>query len=44
VIVAGMASKENERISFAKFLMFGVPVMLVSVCIATIYFYYKYHM
>ena len=44
VIVAGMASKENERISFAKFLMFGVPVMLVSVCIATIYFYYKYYM
>ena len=44
VIVAGMASKENERIGFAKFLMFGLPVMLVSVGIATIYFYYKYNM
>ena len=44
VIVAGLASKENERISFAKFLMIGLPVMIVSVCIAMIYFYYKYDM
>ena len=44
VIVAGMASKENERISFAKFLIWGLPVMLISVTIATLYFYLKYFM
>ena len=42
VIVAGLSSKENEHISFAKFLILGMPVMLVSVIIASIYFYLKY--
>ena len=39
VIVAGLASKENERIGFAGFLLYGLPVMIVSVLIATIYLY-----
>ena len=42
VIVAGIASKENERISFAKFLIWGLPVMFVSIITASIYFYFKY--
>ena len=42
VIVAGLASKENEHIGFAKFLILGVPVMLISVMVASVYFYLKY--
>ena len=42
VIVAGLAAKENERISFAKFLIFGLPVMLLSIVLATIYLYIRY--
>ena len=42
VIVAGLAAKENERISFAKFLIFGLPVMLISVILAMVYLYIRY--
>lgn len=42
VIVAGIASKENNPISFAKFLLWGLPVMFVSVLIANIYLYLLY--
>ena len=42
VIVAGLASKENEHISFAKFLLLGAPVMLISIVVASVYFYLKY--
>jgi len=42
VIVAGLASKENEHISFAKFLIFGLPIMLISTLIAMLYFYAKH--
>ncbi len=44
VIVAGLASKENERISFAKFLLYGLPVMLISIVLATIYLYLMHFM
>ena len=44
VIVAGLASKENERISFAKFLLYGLPVMLVSIALATVYLYLMHFM
>ncbi len=40
VIVAGFASRENNRISFAKFLLWGLPVMFVSVGLAMVYLYF----
>lgn len=39
VIVAGFASRENHHISFAKFLLWGLPVMFISVGFAMIYLY-----
>ena len=44
VIVAGLAARENHHISFVKFLIFGIPVMLISVTIAMIYLYLIYFM
>ncbi len=42
VIVAGFASREGHPISFAKFLIYGLPVMLVSMILATGYIYFLY--
>ncbi len=39
VIVAGLASKENNHISFAKFLIIGLPVMIISVALSMLYLY-----
>lgn len=39
VVVAGIAAKEGENIHFLKFLLWSFPVMLMSVGIATIFFY-----
>ncbi|MBO4285029.1 MAG: ArsB/NhaD family transporter [Alphaproteobacteria bacterium] len=44
VIVAGLALRENEHIGFVRFLLWGVPVMFVSVICATIYLYLLYFM
>ena len=37
VVVAGMAMREGHPIGFIKFLLWSVPVMLVSVLIATLF-------
>ena len=42
VIVAGMAQREGHPIHFMKFLIWSIPVMLISVGIATIYLYVQY--
>jgi len=42
VIVAGLASREGHPISFLGFLLWSVPVMLVSVLIAGLYLYIRY--
>lgn len=42
VIVAGMAAREGHPINFLKFLIWSVPVMLLSVAIATIYLYLRF--
>lgn len=42
VIVAGMASKSNHQIGFFQFLKVGVPVVLLSLVISTIYLYFRY--
>ena len=42
VIVAGIASKEGRPISFLRFLIWSIPVMVMSVVIAGIILYIKY--
>jgi len=42
VIVAGLAARENQPIRFATFLIYGLPVMIVSVLISTGYLYLRY--
>ncbi|MBO5443579.1 MAG: ArsB/NhaD family transporter [Alphaproteobacteria bacterium] len=42
VIVAGMAQREGHPIHFMKFLIWSIPVMLISVGIATVYLYVQY--
>ena len=42
VIVAGLASREGHPISFVKFLLWSIPVMVVSVLIAAVYLWVMY--
>ena len=42
VIVAGMAQREGYPIHFMRFLIWSIPVMLISVLIATIYLHFQY--
>lgn len=42
VVVAGIAMKEGHHISFGRFLVWGFPVTIVSVIIASVYMYFRY--
>lgn len=42
VVVAGMAMKEGHPIGFVRFLLWSIPVMLLSVAIATCFLYFEY--
>lgn len=42
VVVAGMASKEGHPINFMRFLLWSVPVMLLSIAIASVFLYMEY--
>ncbi|MFD1171432.1 ArsB/NhaD family transporter [Oceanobacillus picturae] len=42
VVVAGLAERSGERISFVRFMLFGVPIVLISLVISTIYIYLRY--
>lgn len=44
VIVAGLAQREGHPLSFLRFLIWSIPVMLCSVFIAGIYLYIRYFM
>jgi Na+/H+ antiporter NhaD/arsenite permease-like protein len=37
VVVAGMSERAGQRISFLKFMIYGIPVTLVSLAMATVY-------
>ncbi len=43
VIVVGMAEKSGKKISFLKFLLYGLPIMLATVIIATLYVCLRYY-
>lgn len=42
VVVAGMAMRNGHHINFMKFLLWSVPVMLMSVAIATAFLYFEF--
>lgn len=42
VIVAGIAARENRAINFLRFLIWSIPVMVMSIIIATIFLYISY--
>lgn len=44
LVVAGLAGKEGYRISFLKFMKVGLPVMIVSIVISSVYIYLRYLM
>ena len=43
VIVVGMSEKLGKRISFGKFMLYGIPIMVMTVFIATIYVWIRYY-
>jgi Na+/H+ antiporter NhaD/arsenite permease-like protein len=43
VVVAGMSERAGHRISFVKFMLYGIPVTLVSLVIATAYVVLRYY-
>lgn len=44
VIVAGLAAREGHPLKFLGFLLWSIPVMILSVLIAALYLYIKYLM
>lgn len=43
VIVVGMSEKAGNKISFMKFLAYGLPVMILTVIISTAYVWLRYY-
>ncbi len=43
VIVVGMSERAGQKISFVRFLMYGAPIMVVTVFISMIYVWLRYH-
>lgn len=43
VIVLGMAEKAGKKISFMKFVAYGMPIMIMTVIISTIYVWLRYY-
>ena len=44
VIVAGIATREGHPLNFLKFLLWSLPVMILSITIASVYFYVVHFM
>lgn len=42
VVVAGLAEGAKESISFIRFLLYGFPLVIISLIVATIYLYIRY--
>lgn len=43
VIVVGMSEKAGKKISFMKFMAYGMPLMIMTVVISTIYVWLRYY-
>ncbi|KAB8134762.1 ArsB/NhaD family transporter [Gracilibacillus oryzae] len=42
VVVAGLAEAQGERIPFVKYMLYGLPIVLLSLVITTVYVYIRY--
>lgn len=42
VVVAGLAEGANQRIPFVRFLLYGFPLVLISMIVCTVYIYLRY--
>ena len=42
VVVAGMSERAGQKISFLKFMLYGIPVTLASLALATVYVVLRY--
>jgi len=43
VIVIGISEKAGNKISFLKFMAYGMPIMIITVAIATVYVWLRYY-
>lgn len=43
VIVVGMSEKMGKKISFRRFMFYGMPVMIMTVAISTLYVWLRYY-
>lgn len=43
VIVVGMSEKAGQRISFGRFMYYGMPIMIMTVVISTVYVWLRYY-
>jgi len=43
VIVVGMSEKMGRKISFGKFMLYGMPMMVMTVVISTVYVWLRYY-
>jgi Na+/H+ antiporter NhaD/arsenite permease-like protein len=43
VIIVGMSEKAGRKISFMKFMVYGMPVMIVTVAISSLYVWLRYY-
>ncbi|GAB4073325.1 ArsB/NhaD family transporter [Barrientosiimonas marina] len=42
VVVAGLAERENAKLSFIRFMFYGIPFVILSLAVATVYIYIRY--
>lgn len=42
VVVAGLAASAKHPISFVKFMLYGMPIVLFSLLVSTVYVYFRY--
>jgi len=43
VIVVGIANKAGEKITFRRFLKYGMPTMILTVFVSSLYVYLRYY-
>jgi len=43
VIVVGISEKMGKKVSFMKFMLYGMPIMLMTVAVSTVYVWLRYY-
>jgi len=42
LIVAGLAAEAGHKISFIQYIKVGFPIMILTICLSTVYLYFRY--